>query len=273
MHPGPRCPRHPSGPCTLVSGTPSLSLSAAFGLGAPFLRDIAVARSSGARGSRGRPHAHFHPWKPATRRAGFPVSAGWWAFALEEGRTKQEVSKGRKTGVWKARPVPLSLPPASAAPPAIRRCPLLTAIRPSGPRAAGQSLLASCPRRPGSRRPLGRFSVEHAFLAAASQKAEVGSVVGGARSRVRCALKPVSVCRVCGPPAALEEEPAQIQQNQSLLHEPRPPEPRPSLLRPRRVLPGTVTEKKPPRALPGGPVVSALHLHCRGPGSRLWLGG
>lgn len=173
MHPGPGCPRHPSGPCALISGTPSLSLPAAFGLGPPFLRDIGVARSSGARGSHGHPQAHSHPWKPATRRAGFPVSAGWWAFALEEGRTKQEVSKVRKSGVWKARPVPLSLSPASAAPPVNRRYPLLTAIRPSGPRAAGQSLLASCPRRPGSRRPLGRFSVEHTFLAAMSQKAEV----------------------------------------------------------------------------------------------------
>nr|XP_020761833.1 uncharacterized protein LOC110145747 [Odocoileus virginianus texanus] len=57
------------------AGTPSLSLPAAFGPGPPFLRDIGVARSSGARGSHGHPHAHSHPWKPATRRAGFPVSA------------------------------------------------------------------------------------------------------------------------------------------------------------------------------------------------------
>ena len=35
MHPGPRCPRHPSRPWALVSGIPCLSRSAAFGLGAP----------------------------------------------------------------------------------------------------------------------------------------------------------------------------------------------------------------------------------------------
>lgn len=269
MHPGPWCPHHPSGPCALISETPSLSLPAAFGPGPPFLRDIGVARSSRARGSHGHPHAHSHPWKPATRRAGFPVSAGRWAFALEEGRAKQEVSKVRKSGVWKARSVPLSLSPASAAPPVNRRCPLLTAIRPSGPRAAGQSLLASCPRRPGSRRPLGRFSVEHRFPAAMSQKAEVRERRG--RSQELRALRFETAppapwkrnpLRSSNAPSALEEEPAPIQQNQSRVHQPRPPESTPSLLKPGLVRSSTVTEKKPPRDLPGGPVVESLCCRC-----------
>lgn len=41
----------------------------------------------------------------------------------------------------------------------------------------------------------------------------LSEVVGGARRSVQCGLKPVSISQVCRPPAALEKEPAQIQQN------------------------------------------------------------
>ena len=44
----------------------------------------------------------------------------------------------------------------------------------------------------------------------------------------------------------------------SLVHQLQPPESTPSLLKPRLVLSITVTEKKPPRDLPGGPVAESV---------------
>ena len=253
MHPGPRCPRHPSGPWALVSGTPSLSRSAAFGLGAPFLRDIGVARSSGARGSHGRPHAHSHPWKPATRRAGFPVSAGWWAFALEEGRTKQEVSKVRKPGVWKAQPVPLSLSPASAAPPVNRRGPCSW---PRGPAAPERRSEPARPLPPQSwqQPPLGEGLRGAHASGSHEPESGPGGVVGGARSSVRSGLNQRCPRRGRG----ARSDPASPATGPSAAA--KPPQAWPRALQHSH-------REEAPRALPGGPGVESLCAGAGGVGS------
>ena len=88
------------------------------------------------RGSRGSPRSHSCPWKPSPLRAGFPVSAGWCAFALEEGKTKQEVSKVRKSGVWKASACAPPHPPSISSP--SRKPPMPPCSRPAGPAAPGR---------------------------------------------------------------------------------------------------------------------------------------
>ena len=218
VRPGPRCPRHPSGPCAPTSGTPSLSPSPAFGLGAPFLRDVGVARSSGAGALVGAPvpipTPASHPRSELASR--FPPGGG---PLLSRKARPNRFPKGGSPESGRLRPVPPAqhqqpLPPTADAP-------LLTASRPSG---TSQSLLASCPCRPCSRCPLGSFPVEHSFLAAMSWKAEVRERRG--RSQELGAMRFKTGQRIAGlrPPSSLgkggrsdpAEEPGGLQSMGSL---------------------------------------------------------